>query len=141
VIDEFNGFTTQTPHQHDKLALAISLLHGSNYWGLTGTPKVSESLDIFTMAKLLHVDIESRGTIAVFKEFIGKFMTKNEPDLTLPEKTESVVWVTLPEEERFDGNDIEGFRESKVRALLRYIKTTLIARPESKFVLFVQVRR
>jgi hypothetical protein len=95
VIDEFDE-----SHQPDKLTLAISLLHGSNYWGLTGTPKVSQAQDIVKMAKYLHVDIENRGTIAVCKEFIGKFMTKNQPDLRLPEKTESIVWVKLDAEER-----------------------------------------
>jgi hypothetical protein len=96
VFDEFHEI-----HMRDvKFKIAASLLQGSNYWGLTGTPHVGTREDIVSMAKYLHIDIEHRGTVPVCHDFMKKFVTRNEPELNLPPKTEAVVWVDLTPEER-----------------------------------------
>jgi SNF2 family DNA or RNA helicase len=93
VFDELHELESKSVKCQD----LVSSIHGSWYWGLTGTPKRSSWSEVVEMAKWLSCfDLKREAG----PEFAAKCIRRNEPNLALPPITEQVIHVNLTTAER-----------------------------------------
>lgn len=91
IMDEYHEISSL----NERIRCAIKLLQADFYWGLTGTPDKNPFDDISIFRPSCRFKSVCKNNNLAEKEFIGKHVKRNVPDLKLPEIENEIVWIDL----------------------------------------------